>query len=305
MEPKATACDRVLALEIERRLAAGIAMGPESRHFLSSTFSIESPAELSPLLDEPDISDAQSLLELLFTPDEAARTDLETVIEKHRCSAEDQQRLVTALSRKNLAVPIKFPEQEEAPLINLTKDLLETYVQGLKITVRLPEILIEAINRKLARRERAVIKAVLRHAPLELTDPISTFFVRLIERSNRSAKSLRADLELCLAVFAEQPAVEQLFGLFMAKKRRLLQQLQLAARFEKQLAADNMETLMLKGVRIPHIDQDEARRSIARIDDICLAVFEKTDPQLQIATDVDLGNFSDHDDLETAFRILS
>jgi len=305
MEPKATACARVLALEIERRLADGIAMGPESRHFLSSTFSIESPAELGALLKEPDISDAQSLLELLFTPDEAARTDLEMVIEKHSCSAEDQQRIVAALNRKNLAVPINFSEQEGALLVGLTKDLLETYVRGLNITVRLPTLLIEAIERKMVPQAGARIKAILRHAPLELTDPICSFFVKLVECSNRSAESIQADLELCLAIFAEQPAVKHLFDLFMAKKRRLLQQLQLAARFEKQLAADNMETLMLKGVRIPHIDQDEARRSIARIDDICLTVFEITDPQLQTPTDVERGNFSDRDDLEKAFRILS
>lgn len=300
-----TECVQALAFEIERQLADGIAVGPEILHFCASTFSIESPAELGALLATPEDSDAQSLLELLFTPDEAVRADLETVIEKYHCSAEDQERIVNTLNRKNLVVPIKFPGQAEALSFSLTKDLLQTYVYGLNITLRLPTLLIEAIERKMAPREGARIKAILRHAPLELTDPISSFFVNLVERSNRSESPVQADLELCLAIFAEQPPGEHLFALLMAKKRRLLHQLQLAARFEKQLAADNMETLMLKGVRMPHIDQDEARRSIARIDDICLTVFEKTDPQLQIPTDVDLGTFSDRDDLDTAFRILS
>jgi len=305
MELNVTECAQKLAFEIELRLADGIAVGPDTLHFLSSTFSIETPAELGVLLDDPEDADARSLLELLFAPDEADRAQLETVIEKHRCSAEDRDRIVAALNRKNLAVPIKFPGQEDTLAVNLTRDLLETYVHGLNITLQLPTPLIDAIEREVAPREGARIKAILRHAPLELTDPICSFFVKLVECSDRSAESILADLELCLAIFAEQPAVEHLFDLFMAKKRRLLQQLQLAARFEKQLAADNMETLMLKGVRIPHIDQDEARRSIARIDDICLTVFEMTDPQLQIPTDVDLGKFSDCDDLETAFRILS
>jgi len=305
MAPKATKCARALALEIERRLTGGIVMGAETRHFLSSTFSIESPAELDTLLADPESSDAQSLLELLFTPDQAVRVDLEAVIEKHRCTAGDKKRLVAALDRKSLTVPIKFSEQEDALCVNPTKDLLETYVDGLNITLQLAPLLVKASDLKLAHRESAMVKAVLRHAPLKLTDQVSSFFVKLLEGSKRSGKSIKADIELCLAIFAEQPTVEHLFGIFMTKKRRLLQQLQLAARFEKQLAADNMETLMLKGVRIPLIDQDEARRSIARIDDICLTVFEITDAHLQIPTDVDLGNFSDPDDLDRAFRILS
>jgi len=300
-----TDCVQALALEIERQLADGVTVGPESLHFCASTFSIESPAELGALLATPEDSDAQSLLELLFTPDEAVRADLETVIEKHHCSTEDQEHIVNALSRKNLLVPIMFPGQAEDLSFSLTKDLLQTYVHGLNITLRLPNLLVETIDRELAQRAGAQIKAILRHAPVELTDSICSFLVRLMERSSYSIELLQADLELCLAIFAEQPAAEHLFDLFMTKKRRLLHQLQLAARFEKQLAADNMETLMLKGVRMPHIDQDEARRSIARIDDICLTVFEKTDPQLQIPTDVDLGTFSDLDDLDTAFRILS
>lgn len=305
MKPAATECARVLALEIERQLAGGVTIGPETRHFLSSTFSIECPAELGALLDEPENSDAQSLLELLFTPDEAVRTDLETVIEKQRCAIEDKQRIVAVLDQKNLVVPITFPEHEDVLFFKLTQDLLAIYVHGLNITLRLPARLIETIDRKFTCRQSAMIKAALRHAPLELSDPIDSFFVQLVKRSNRSAKSIQTDIELCLAIFAERPAAGNLFNLFMAKKRRLLQQLQLAARFEKQLAADNMETLMLKGVRIPHIDQDDTRRSIARIDDICLTVFEKTDPQMQIPMDVDLGTFDDRDDLEAAFRILS
>ena len=280
-------------------------MGPETLHFLASTFSIESPAELGALLADPEDSDAQSLLELLFTPGEAVRADLEPAIEKHNCSAADQERIVTALNRKNLAVPIKFPGQKHTPAVNPTKDLLETYVTGLNLTLRLPEILIAAIDRKLAARKGAHIKAVLRHAPLELTNPICSFLVRLVERPRGSGETIQTDLDFCLAIFAEKPPGEHLFDLFMAKKRRLLHQLQLAARFEKQLAAENMETLMLRGVRIPHIDQDEARRSIARIDDICMTVFERTDPLLQAPTDVDLGTFSDRDDLDTAIKILS
>jgi hypothetical protein len=38
-----------------------------------------------------------------------------------------------------------------------------------------------------------------------------------------------------------------------------------------------METLMLRGVRIPHIDPAEMTHKMNRIDRICLAVFGKTE----------------------------
>ena len=89
------------------------------------------------------------------------------------------------------------------------------------------------------------------------------------------------------------------------KKQRLLEMLQQAKRFEKQLAGNNIETLILKGVRAPHIDQADTRDRIARIDAICLAVFGVTDSLLQTPTDVDLGDFNNLSDLDKAFEILS
>ena len=70
---------RQLAGEMEIRLAAGILLSRDTRQFMASTFSIENPPELQVLLDSPDDSEAQSLLELLFTPGESIRVALEEI----------------------------------------------------------------------------------------------------------------------------------------------------------------------------------------------------------------------------------
>jgi hypothetical protein len=296
---------RELTLEIEKQLKTGITIGQDTLRFMASTFSIETPQALGELLAKPDDCDSRSLLELLFTPDEAVRVNLEAAIERHPFDDRDQQAIIHRLVRKEIAAPLQFQGDPYRMVFNLNEDLVETYVRGLNITVRLPPDLVAAIDTHTAGRLNHEIKAVLRSARTAWSRPICTFLGKLIEKTAQPGPLFRGDLELCLAIFGEQSTAPPLFDLFMSKKRGLLVMLQQAARFEKQLALENMETLMLKGVRVPHIDQVETGRQITRIDAICLAVFGVTDTTLQIPIAVDLGDFRSRADLDRAFEILT
>lgn len=294
-----------LAREMEIRLSAGILLDRDTRQFMASTFSIESPSELQALLDAPDDSEAQSLFELLFTPGETIRVELEELIEKSSCTEKDEQAISNHLFQKKIAVPIPFPGTADTLTCRPAKHLLETWVHSLKITARLPAELVAAVDMNTSGRMKAKIKAALRNTRVYLTGPVCRFIGRLLEKAPAAGNPFLEDLGLCLAILDEQPETPPLFGLFMTKKRRLLEMLQQAERFEKQLAGSNIETLILKGVRAPHIDKEDTRHKIDRIDAICLAVFGVTDSLLQTPTDVDLGDFTDHSDLDRAFEILS
>ena len=296
---------RQLAREMEIRLYAGIFLNRDTRQFMASTFSIENPRELQALLDAPDDSEAQSLLELLFTPDETIRVDLEEIIEKSACTDKDEQAIINHLFQKKIAVPIQFPGAGDRLTCRPAKHLLETWVRSLKITTRLPAELVATVDQNTRDRLNAQIKAALRSTRVGLAGPVCRFLCRLLEKTPAAGSPFLEDLGLCLAILDEQPETSSLFDLFMTKKRRLLEMLQQAERFEKQLAGNNIETLILKGVRTPHIDQADTRDKIDRIDAICLAVYGATDSLLQTPTDVDLGDFTDHSDLDRAFEILS
>lgn len=296
---------RQLACEMEIRLSAGIVLNRDTRQFMASTFSVESPPELQALLDAPDDSEAQSLLELLFTPGETIRVALEEIIEKTSCTDKDEQAVINHLFQKKIAVPIQFPGAGDALICRPAKHLLETWVRSLKITARLPAELVAAVDANTRGRMKAQIKAALRSTRVHLAGPVRRFLCRLLEKAPAAGKPFLEDLGLCLALLDEQPETSSLFDLFMTKKQRLLEMLQQAERFEKQLAGHNIETLILKGVRAPHIDKADTLDKIDRIDAICLAVFGVTDSLLQFPTDVDLGNFTDRSDLDRAFEILS
>ncbi len=296
---------RRLAIEIEKTLKSGISVNRETLHFITSTFSIESMPELEAFLSDPDDSEIQSLLELLFSPDVRTQANLEEAIEKHACTGKDVPAITALLFRKKIKVPIRFPDDLTAITISPPEHFLETYIQSLRITRTLHPDLRAAVHKYVDRDLQSAIKVQLRNTRVDLTPPIRSFLGRLLKKADCNAKSFLPDLELCLALISEQPETPSLFDLFMGKKRRLLSALQQAEGFEKQLLKDNIETLILKGVRAPHIDKAEASRQITRIDTICLTVFGVTDPLLQVHTDVDLGNFSNRDDLKKAFEILS
>jgi hypothetical protein len=296
---------RQLAREMETRLRGGIFLNRDTRQFMASTFSIERPQELRDLLADPDDSEAQSLLELLFTPGESMRVDLEEIIEKSSCTDKDEQAIINHLFQKKIAVPFQFPGAGDTLTCRPAKHLLETWVRSLKITTRLPAELVATVDTNTRSRMKAQIKAALRCTRVGLTGSVCRFLCRLLEKAPAAGSPLLEDLELCLAVLDEQPETSSPFDLFMTKKQRLLEMLQQAKRFEKQLAGNNIETLILKGVRAPHIDQADTRDKIDRIDAICLAVFGVTDSLLKTPTDVDLGDFTDRSDLDRAFEILS
>ena len=296
---------RRLALEIERSLQSGILLTPGTLHFMASTYAVETPRELETLLSDPDDSELQPLLALFFSPDETTQMELEEIIEKKRYTALDEQVVIDLVAAKQVRVPLRFPEHADNIVLSPSQHLLETYVSNLKITRSLPAKLLGVIHESTGNRLANAIKVKLRNARVELSQPACAFLGRLVTETGTTRKEFLPDLDLCLALFSENPETLSLFDLFMGKKRRLLTALQQAERFEKQLARDNIETLMLRGVRAAHIDKVATRRQIARIDALCLSVFGVTDPLLQVPTPADLGNITNRGDLDKAFEILS
>ena len=66
-------------------------------------------------------------------------------------------------------------------------------------------------------------------------------------------------------------------GHYPVKKAACFQSLINAERFEEQLQKNNIETLLLQGVRPVSVDKDAVLRKMEIIDRICLAVFGKTE----------------------------
>jgi hypothetical protein len=85
----------------------------------------------------------------------------------------------------------------------------------------------------------------------------------------------------------------------------LWQQLQAYQQFQRQRQAHNMETLMLRGVRAPCIDEAAAAAAMRRIDRICRALFGRTEYFQNATAQIDLGRFDRASDMAQIVRLLS
>ena len=70
-------CAARIAADLQEILARGLDLSAETVRFIDSTFAHPSAAELSALLTDDAVPERDSLLELLFSPDEALQIELE------------------------------------------------------------------------------------------------------------------------------------------------------------------------------------------------------------------------------------
>ena len=74
----------MLADEIKAIISEGIALSDDVVHYIDSTFSSPTIKELQAILDDDSNCEGDTLMELLFFPDESIQVRLEQALERCR-----------------------------------------------------------------------------------------------------------------------------------------------------------------------------------------------------------------------------
>ena len=114
-------CNR-LAGEIRNILTNDITLGNEVIHYIDSTFSNPTAAELQSIIQDDFNCEKDSLIELLMFPDETMQLQLELLLERLRCKKEDEKLVVDKLLKDPLRVTIRFPTDREAVRLTVTEE---------------------------------------------------------------------------------------------------------------------------------------------------------------------------------------
>ena len=93
-----------------------------------------------------------------------------------------------------------------------------------------------------------------------------------------------------------------IFAALMDKKRSYFKNVQMAEKFNSQLNKANMETMILQGVRTPHINIENEKRKMEIIDKISLSVFGRIEYFEKAHQSIDLGEYCLNKDIEKAFE---
>lgn len=261
------------------------------------------PDRLAAFLTDDTDSQRDSLLDLIFFPDQTAQIKLERLLEDTRYSADDERQLHDRLAERSIHALISMPDGQPLSRIKVPNFIKSQYLARLKISWQMDSHVAATIQSGLSAALRPIVKVKLRNAGICMTPDRRVFLCRFFQRMTQSDSDYLACLDLTLSLLQGTDSGVAGYDLLVDHKRFLFRSLQQAKRFDTLLGQSNMETLMLQGVRASHISPNTLIHQMRLIDLICFAVFGKTET-IDLPIEEPVRQVSDLDTAEAAIQSL-
>ena len=294
-----------LADEIRKILGRGITLSSDVVHFIDSTFSNPTIAELQAILHDDANCEKDSLMELLFFPDEAMQLELEDLIENLWLDQSDQDRIREAIGREPPQVTFHLPEDRGSFNLRLPLEVAPGFLVRLRITKHLDPNLRETINKYAGESNCNGFKVKIRNARFTPHDSKIRFLCDLFRLVKPESHDFGLCLDFALTLLDEMPEDSDMYQALMAKKRFYLRSLQRAQKMEAQLQKSNLETLLSQGKRVILFDKSDARKKLQIIDRISRAIFGKTEYYDDLHPDADSIELRPDQDIQDIIKKLS
>ena len=269
--------NKQLADEIVGILKNGLTMNAETLHYIDSTFSNPSIGELEELIQDESSCETDSLLELLFFPDESVQLQLEDMLEDIQFQKQDDQKIQEMVCRKSFQTRVRFPDNRGTLGMEVTPLSVTQFIAHLNLLKCLNPKLITAINDNVPASLQTRCKVKMRNTRPITSQSKILFLQAFFEKLQGDRDVFFDELDFILSFLDECTDALDMFQSLMAKKRFYFQSLQKAKNLDIQLTKHNVETLMLRGKRVSYVDTADARKKIQMIDRISLAIFGKTE----------------------------
>ena len=296
---------RQLADEIRKILNRGITLGEDVIHYIDSTFSNPSIEELQAILQDDSNCEKDSLMELLFFPDETMQLELEEMLESYRLGEPDEDMVKDALCRESVQVMIRFPEDRGTIELVLPQEVAPGFIARLHIAKHLDGKLREVINKRAAEDAANGYKVKIRNSRFLPDEKKIQFLCEFFEKLDPQSQDFSTCLDFALSFFDELKQDQDLYPALMAKKRFYLRSLQKAKKLETQLEKSNLETLLSQGKRVILVDKADARKKMLIIDRISRAVFGKTEYIEDLHPDGNPIELSSDQEIQDIIKTLS
>ena len=269
--------NKQVAEKIIAILQSGLMLNADTQHYIDSTFSNPTVKEFEALLQDESSCETDSLIELLFFPDESVQLQLEEMIEDKHFQSRDEQEIQKRVCSTSLKTLFRFADGRGKLEKMVTPSNAARFIERLNLSRCLDPRLSSAIDRYVHRGLQTRCKVRFRNArPITSPNKIS-FLQTVFKKLQIDNDDFFDHLDFSLGFLDELEDEADMFQQLMARKKRYFQGLQKAKKLDNQLTRHNVETLLLKGERVSYIDKADARKKIQIIDRISLAVFGKTE----------------------------
>jgi len=266
-----------LADQIRKILKRGITLSDDVIHFIDSTFSNPSIEELQAILQDDSNCEKDSLVELLFFPDETMQVELEELLENLQLNRHDEDNVLDAFCREPMPVTMRLPESRGSLSLSMPNEVAPGFIARLHISKHLDVELREAIDRYAAKNDGIGFKVKIRNSRFSPGPKKIQFLCDFFAKLDPQSHDFKTCLEFALALLDDLEKDQDLYPALMAKKRFYLRSLQKAKKQETQLQKSNLETMLSQGKRVILVDQADARKKMLIIDRISRAVFGQTE----------------------------
>ena len=274
--PDARSKCRKFALTIQAIFQEGLHVSQDSRHFIFSTISISDIRELETLITDPSSCESDSLIELIYFPDESIQLRLEDRLQSEAFQQKDEQTILEHLLSCQGKTLVRFDGLEPVLTITTPETGARAFLARLNITRHLDPDLIRVIGQTAGKTQGKKYSVWLRNMVMELCERETNFlkdlFLKMDARYDRFHEYLYFSLRF-LEAFQND---DDLFQSILRHKQRCLQHLQQNDRLEAYRRDHNIETLMAHGIRIPYTDKQALLLQVTLVDDICLALFSRS-----------------------------
>jgi hypothetical protein len=269
-------CARLVA-EIRNILGNGITLSGDVIQYINSTFSNPTLEELQTLLLDDSNCEKDSLLELLFFPDESMQFQLEGLLETLRLRQLDESNVQNLLCREPLQAVFRFPDRSAILKLFLPQEVAPVLISRLHIAKHLDPKLCAAVNNHAASAVRNRYKLKIRNSRFSSDVNKIQFLCDFFERMEPESHDFNECLDFALSLLDEINENTEVYRALMAKKKFYLRSLEKAKQMDVQLQKNNPETLLLEGKRVILVDKADARKKMLIIDRISRAVYGKTE----------------------------
>ncbi|WP_373499872.1 hypothetical protein [Desulfococcus sp.] len=295
---------RQLAEAIARLFRQGIHLNDAAWHFIDSTFCHPSVEALGAILSDESDPERETLLELIFFPDADQRAALEDDIARGGFTAGDEAAVLSFLLGEPLDARLAVPGEKKILAVSVPEWAAAAFLRRLHIGRRMDPRLTEAVARFVPEAQRIRVNVGLRNSRFAQTEKKVLFLVNFFTQTAAGGEDFLDGIDFLMGFLDDIGGDVSIYRALADRKRSCFRGLRQALRFEEQLERHNIETLLLQGVRAPHVDKSDMLRQMALIDRICRTVFGRTEPVGEDSVEEELL-VEETDDIAGLIRSLS
>jgi hypothetical protein len=184
-------------------------------------------------------------------------------------------------------------------------DLVDGFVDRLFLDRAVDETLAAEVSKLCGEPESLQVRSRLRQARLSRNDAEKNVLCRFFKALTPDRNHFWPLLESLIGFLEASREPFDLFTALADRKATCLRHLRQAADRSRTLQRHNIETLLVGGERMPHVDTEALAGEIVRIDDLGRILFGRPVPAPTAGPPVDLGEVSSRRDLDRLMRFFT